>query len=310
MSLRPAVGTCVRAAAVAPRTSKLAWMRCVRRAPGAVRPVPALPPLATRAVSTEQAPRVVRDERAETGAPKSGKLLAQYIGPARKLYYRLKLFSLTSLSVSALFAPVFLFATSKLEMAARVAIVATTLGASSVSTALISWIGAPYVGHMSLRRCHTDSEPLHYVSEGASDVVLDDTPSDPSVHAGDGYYLEIATLNWRMRSIKTTVYSPALLRTTSRPFASWAPPAPPQPLPVDTNATPTETEDTAAQLVAETVDVPSKRVIGRWWARWRVFPQEAKGLVEFDGTCDAEGRPVRHFYVDEQQLGDEWRVLG
>lgn len=256
-------------------------------------------------------PRCVRlDVRMLHQTPRwheKSKAIAQYIGPMRTAYYRIKLFSLSSLSVAAVFAPVFLMCSHNMELAARVGIAATTLGASSVSTALISWIGSPYVGHMTLRRTNPNAAPLHYISDGAQDVVLDDTPSDPMRHASDKYYLEIATLSWHMRSLKTTIYAPSLLRATSRPLATWELPDLPAPLSVD--ASDRMGDHTVSSLVAETVDVSSGKVVGRWWARWRITSTASTEPVAFEGTCESEGHPVRYFYVDETQLGDEWRVL-
>lgn len=233
--------------------------------------------------------------------------VAQYVGAWRMSYYRLKLFSLSSLGVAAMFAPLFILWPHKLEMAARLGIAVTTLGASATSTALISWIGAPYVGHMTLRRADPGSRPLHYISDGVSDVVLDDTPSDPPRHASDKYYLEIATLSWHMRSLKTTVYAPSLLRPSTRAFASWELPTTPPPLTIDDPQS--VGAHTVSSLVAETVDVSRGKVVGRWWARWRITPSEDAGPASFTGTCECEGKPVRYFYVDESRLGDEWRVL-
>ena len=269
---------------------------CVRA--GAVRAVPRCVPIRPVARMLHTTP--LRME-------KSHSAVAQYVGPMRMAYYRLKLFSLSSLSVAALFAPVFLLWPHKMELAARVGIVATTLGASSVSTALISWIGSPYVGHMTLRRADPHAEPLHYISDSIKDTVLDDTPSDPTRHASEKYYMEIATLSWHMRSLKTTVYAPSLLRAASRPLATWELPETPPPITIDAPAS--VGDHTISSLVAETVDVSSGRVVGRWWARWRITGVDSSEPVAFEGSCESEGKPVRYFYVDETQLGEAWRVL-
>lgn len=279
-----------------PRTACAgAYMRL--GSPGYAR-MPLMPATPMRVYSTEQEMHAAQSKTNMT---------AQYIGPMRMAYYRLKLFSLSSLSVAAIFAPIFMLWPHKMEMAARLGITVTTLGASSVSTALISWIGSPYVGHMTLRRSATDSVPMHYISDGVNEVVLEDTPSDPRIHASEPYYLEMATLSWNMRSLKTMVYSPSLLRATTRPLATWELPALPPPLLLDQGVEQRD-EHTVSKLVAETVDVTRGKVIGRWWARWRVTPTDGEAM-EFSGTCEGEGSPVRYFYVDETQLGDEWRVL-
>ncbi|WFD44994.1 hypothetical protein MPSI1_003670 [Malassezia psittaci] len=237
----------------------------------------------------------------------TSEIVAQYVGPMRLAYSRLKLFSLSSLSVAAIFAPIFLLYPGQLEMAARLGISLTTLGASSVSTALISWIGAPYVGHMSLRRSPSGTQPAHYITDGINDLMLDETPSDPVTHANEAYYLEMATLSWNMRSLKTIVYSPSLLRSTSRPLATWELPSLPPPLLLDQGVD-QQSDYTVSKLVAETIDVTKNKVVGRWWARWRVSPTNGDAM-EFQGTCEPEKAPVRYFYVDETKLGPEWQVL-
>ncbi|WFD34851.1 hypothetical protein MCUN1_001695 [Malassezia cuniculi] len=265
--------------------------RCAR-AP--VVPCQPLPSSIVRQLSTESRDR--------------SNVVATYIGPMRRGYYRLKLLSLSSLAVSTVFVPIFIAVPTKVELAARVALSLSTVGASSISTALISWIGGPYVGHMTLRRSMPGYEPLHYISDGPGDVVLDDLPSDPNAHASEGYYLELATLGWSMRSLKTTIFTPSLLRVTTRPFATWELPILPPALTVDEKMIKSTKEHTVSKLISETVDVSSGKVIGRWWARWRVQP--GADVAEFSGTCEAEGSPSVHFYVDESLLGDEWRVLG
>mgnify|MGYP006948644541 FL=1 len=276
------------------------------RAPYAARRA-ALPPRAPWACKP-CAPTLLTQRTYSTPPPaRSSGIAAQYIGPMRTAYYRLKLFSLSSLSVAAIFAPIFVLYPSKLEMAARLGISLTTLGASSASTALISWIGSPYVGHMTLRRSPPDAEPAHYLSDGVNELVLDDTPSDLRTHANEPYYLEIATLSWHMRSLKTVVYSPSLLRATTRPLATWELPSLPPPLLLDQGVEQTS-DYTVSKLVAETIDINKGKVVGRWWARWRVTPNSGEAM-EFQGTCEAEKSPVRYFYVDETKLGEEWQVL-
>lgn len=251
--------------------------------------------------------RVYSTEKEMQAAASRSNMVAQYVGPMRTSYFRLKLFSLSSLSVATIFAPIFLLWPHKMEMAARLGITATALSASSVSTAMISWIGSPYVGHMTLCRSDPDAEPMHYISEGGNAVVLDDTPSDTRAHASEPYYLELATLSWHMRALKTTVYAPSLLRATTRPLATWELPSLPPPLLIDQGAD-QKTAHTVSKLVAETVDVSRGKVTGRWWARWHVTPTDGEAM-EFAGTCESEGSPVRYFYIDETQLDDDWRVL-
>lgn len=264
-----------------------------------------------RGVAKAALPREVltlRSVHAKAAAPARHPAAAQYVGPMRMAYYRLKLFSLSSLSVAAVFAPLFMLWPHSMEMVPRLGIAATTLGASMVSTGMISWIGAPYVGHMTMRRSSEGAVPLHYVSKGeTAEAVLDDTPSDPSRHASEKYYLELATLSWHMRSLKTTVYAPSMLRPTTRMLATWELPESPMPLTIEH---PGQVGDhTVSSLVAETVDVSSGKVVGRWWARWRISPTSDDAPMAFEGVCEAEGKPVRYFYVDENKLGDEWRVL-
>lgn len=204
----------------------------------------------------------------------SSTLLASYLGPMSKTFYRLKLFSMTSLLFASSLTPVFLLApAADVTLAARVGIVCMALGTSGVSTALVAWIGAPYVGRMGL------------VRKGE----------------GEGVAIEANTLTWRLRPLQTTIVRPELIRPTSRPFANWE--LPEEPGVVDGLDEVLAKSGSAQQrrfLVAETRDLKTNRVVGSWW-----------GTVDEAGQvkCVAEGKPVRHFQVHEELLGDEWRIL-
>ncbi|PWN30566.1 hypothetical protein BDZ90DRAFT_229582 [Jaminaea rosea] len=202
--------------------------------------------------------------------------LATYLGPMSRTFYRLKLFSMTSLLFASSLTPVFLFAPAEgVTLAARCGIVAMALGTSGVSTALVAWIGKPYVGRMALRK-------------GEKGQAM----------------IEANNLSWRLRPFQTTIYRPSFIRPTSRPFANWELPEEPgavddlQAILADSSS---GSESGARRfLIAETKDLKTDRVVGSWWGQ-----VDDAGQVK----CTGQGKPVRHFQVHEELLGDEWRIL-
>jgi hypothetical protein len=68
-----------------------------------------------------------------------------YLGPLDSTFRRLKIFSLTSLSLSATLAPFMFVIESNLPMTARLSLATIALTTSGASTALVSWCGKPYV---------------------------------------------------------------------------------------------------------------------------------------------------------------------
>ncbi len=116
-------------------------------------------------------------------------------------------------------------------MAGRVGLCITALATSGVSTALIAWIGTPYVGSMRLLR---------------------PSPSSSSAAAGEEVekvVMELNTVSWRLRPQRTLVYEPTFLRPTSRPFAAWEITNTPPPLTIP------QQEAEVHKKVAETFDV-------------------------------------------------------
>ncbi|PWN53048.1 hypothetical protein IE53DRAFT_384483 [Violaceomyces palustris] len=226
--------------------------------------------------------------------------LANYAGPLRGTFHRLKFFSLGSLGLASALTPLLLLAPGEISMAGRAGLAFTAMATSGTSTALIAWIAGPYVGEMKLTKAEgaAGREPA-----ARSDVTLGNerTGEEPR------HVLVAKTTNWRLRPLRTTIHEPSFLRSTSRPFATWElanqPPRPSQKSDALIEA------EAPRVLVSETVDVKSGEVIGRWWARWDT-PTSDKGGVNIQGRCEIEGKPVRYFNVHEELLGDEWRVLG
>lgn len=218
----------------------------------------------------------------------SSPILAEYTGPMAKTFYRLKLFSMGSLLLASTMTPFFLLAPAEgVGLVGRLGLCATALGTSGVSTAIVAWIAGPYVGRMSLRQ-------------------------DPQNAAKT--LIEANTLTWRLRPLQTTIFEPSFIRPTSRPFASWELPLEPG---AGTIALPSATQpDGQAQqrlLVAETKDLKSGRIVGKWWAE-AVPGTSSKSASAESGfqqevRCVAEGRPATHFQVHEELLGDDWRIL-
>lgn len=206
-----------------------------------------------------------------------GDLLASYVGPMGSTFYRLKLFSMGSLVLASAFTPVFLLAPAELGMSARVGLALTALATSGVSTSIVGWIGAPYVGKMSLQQ---------QASTGRPAIVAN-------------------TLTWRLQPLQTTIYEPSLIRPTSRPFANWELPQEP-----GVGATLPHTVGAAAPskvLVAESKNLKTGKKIGAWWAE--TVAQSAGESEPAKVRCFGEGKPVRHFQVHEELLGEKWRIL-
>lgn len=113
-----------------------------------------------------------------------------YHGPLSRTFRNLKLFSLTSFGLASSITPFFFIIESTLPLSARIALAGVSIGTSGVSTALVSWCGAPYVS--TLRRLGKEA---------------------------DGIEMETTTLFLKARH--TRVYDPLFLRDTGRPFAKW-----------------------------------------------------------------------------------------
>ncbi|CAO1629182.1 unnamed protein product [Sympodiomycopsis kandeliae] len=204
-------------------------------------------------------------------------ILATYQGPMAKTFYRLKIFSFSSLIMATCFIPVFIFAPAgeELTLAGRVALCVTGLLTSGGSTALVGWISKPYVGKMYLVKD----------AQGKS-------------------FLECWTLSWRLKPLKTYIYQPQFVRPTSRPFASWE-------LPTELGTSIELPSDQEKVQVSETIDVKSGKVVGSWWAESVAGTATSHGDGQFKQSviCYSEGNPVTHFQVHEEVLGDDFRIL-
>ncbi|KAF6767315.1 hypothetical protein PSEUBRA_003939 [Kalmanozyma brasiliensis GHG001] len=211
---------------------------------------------------------------AVAAAPEGSSVLATYEGPLARTFTRLKLFSLGSLGLASILTPILLLAPGEISLAGRVGLSITALATSGVSTALIAWIGTPYVGSMRLLK------------------------RDGKVG------MELNTVSWRLRPQRTLVYEPTFLRPTSRPFAAWE----------IANSAPTVTlgqGESVEKLVAETFDVKSGASLGKWIAKWDGSARSKDGEEwKAVGRVEVKGRPTRYFNVHEELLGDDWQVLG
>ena len=113
-----------------------------------------------------------------------------YQGPLTKTFRRLKIFSLSSLTLSTALAPlIFIIEASGIPLSARFALAGVAITTSGVSTALVAWCGSPYV--TKLKRVEKD-------------------------HA-----LQMTTLTLGLHERITSVYDTSFLKETSRPFAKW-----------------------------------------------------------------------------------------
>lgn len=181
-----------------------------------------------------------------------------YYGPLTQTFRRLKLFSLGSLGLTFAIAPFLFIVESSLPASARVILAATAIGTSGISTALIGWVGAPYV--VELRRLK---------------------PAENNGIVG----VEMTTLTLALKKLTTRVYDADFLVDTRRPFAHWE-------LAYEVQLPPPSEDATLAskagspgdeETVAETLDHRGK-VVGRWIVKW------GEGGV---GTCQAHGKVLR-----------------
>jgi len=113
-----------------------------------------------------------------------------YHGPLTNTFRRLKIFSLSSLTLSTALAPfIFVIEASGIPLSARFALAGVAMATSGVSTALVAWCGSPYV--TKLQRVEKD-------------------------HA-----LQMTTLTLALNERITSVYDTSFLKETSRAFAKW-----------------------------------------------------------------------------------------
>lgn len=77
--------------------------------------------------------------------PTPSKEITTYHGPLAATFRRLKIFSLSSLTLSTTLAPFMFLVESNLPLTARFALASIAIGTSGLSTALVGWCGQPYV---------------------------------------------------------------------------------------------------------------------------------------------------------------------
>jgi len=68
-----------------------------------------------------------------------------YVGPLASTFRRLKIFSLSSLTLSCTLTPFMFLMESNLPTTARLALASIAVGTSGISTGLVGWCGKPYV---------------------------------------------------------------------------------------------------------------------------------------------------------------------
>jgi hypothetical protein len=234
-------------------------------------------------------------------------ILASYKAPLAKTFIRLKMFSLGSLTLVSALCPVLMLAPSSIGLAGRIGLCITALATSGASTALIAWIGKPYVSEMQLLSGQYTREQL----------VRDLPEGDAELHAlaktrSDKPAIQVLTTNWRLEKLQTTIYEPGLIRPTSRPFATWELPITPPSLAMSPgkHSQEAQQQQTLTKLVAVTRSAKSGKVVGRWWARWsRDTLTKGEDGWKSDGQCREEGKVLRHFSIHEDLLNEDWQVL-
>lgn len=171
-------------------------------------------------------------QSANTHGAQKPTINAIYHGPLTATFRNLKIFSLSSFGLASAITPFMFVIESSLPLVARVALAATAMMTSGVSTGLVAWCGRPYVA--SLRLLGPDD------GEGAT-----------------GIRMETTTLMLRPRF--TTVYDTTFLAETRRPFAKWEL--------AESVRLQASVHAGGEETVAETTDAGGK-VIGRWIVRW------------------------------------------
>jgi hypothetical protein len=188
-----------------------------------------------------------------------------YVGPLTQTFRRLKIFSLSSLALAGTLSPFIFIVESSLPSTARVALAATALATSGVSTALVSWCGKPYV--TTLRRLSSPTPTQQQQQEQQH------TTHSHNENAPAG--IELTTLTLALKPRTTRVYDPAFLGDTTRAFARWELAQSVLLPPEDAVAVRPGEEET----VAETLDSTGK-VLGWWIVTWG---------ENGEGSCRAEG---------------------
>jgi hypothetical protein len=184
-----------------------------------------------------------------------------YTGPLARTFRSLKLFSLSSLALSTAMAPIFFLIESPMPTAARAALAFGALGTSAFSTALVGWLGGPYVS--SMRR----------------------VPITKTNGEEEGEAIEFKTKSLFLRDLNTTVFDTAFLTQTGRPFAKWE-------LAREMEAQVDESrvgrKEGEEEVIAQTCD--SKGVVkGEWKVRWKAIGDG--GMLQ--GVGFGKGKVVR-----------------
>lgn len=195
-----------------------------------------------------------------------------YHGPLTMTFRRLKIFSLSSLSLTFALTP-FIFVietTSAIPLAGRFMLAAVAMATSGVSTFMVAWCGRPYV------------TTLRWLE-----------PEGGDKHAADGARgLEMTTLTLALHERITRVYDTAFLVPTNRQFATWE----------LAEAFRLSSEEVALaksqgtlqreETIAETM-TKEGNVVGRWIVQW-----DENGA----GTCKEVGKVARYFNVHQDML--------
>lgn len=182
-----------------------------------------------------------------------------YTGPLAKTFRSLKIFSLSSMGLAAALTPFMFVIQTSLPNVARVALAATALTTSGISTALVAWCGQPYVAKA-------------YTLPDAKQE--DGSPTSESL--ADGIQLE--TFDIFLRPRLTNVYDTSFLIEAKRPFAKWE-------LAESLSVQKPDSDVPNEELVAETL-TGDGRVLGRWIVSW----DENKT----HGVCRAEGKVQKY----------------
>jgi hypothetical protein len=228
------------------------------------RPAPACIPRLLRTFTPSPANR---DASQLAAAPAPEHEPVFYTGPLTATFRRLKMFSVASLGLSFAMTPFIFTIGSALPLSARATLAGTALLTSSLSTALVTWAGSPYVTRM--RRLPAAPAPATHA----------DGDRAPSHNALAPAGIELETLTLTLRPRRTRVYDPVFLADARRPLARWELARLVQ-LP---DAEAHEVRPGMEETVAETLDAEGN-VVGRWIVVWREGGE---------GVCRGQGRIVR-----------------
>ncbi|KAI0943848.1 hypothetical protein AcV7_001827 [Taiwanofungus camphoratus] len=204
-------------------------------------------------------------------------LPTEYEGPLAPTFRRLKIFSLSSLTLTFALTP-FMFVmetTSSLPLMGRFALAGVAMATSGVSTALVAWCGRPYVTKLRWLRLEPEGHP----------------------GTGTGRGVVMTTLTLGLHERNTYVYDTAFLVPASRPFATWELAEGFQLPAAETVRGKTQGLIPREETIAETMDKDG-RLLGRWVVAW-----DEHGA----GRCSEVGRVVRYFNVHPELLNEPIR---